>query len=413
MGRFSLRTSVIYALRPVLMLLGGLHRRSLLRGTHITAVVGSFGKTTTTRALRAVRTPELKAQTTRNMESYVALDMLQFLTGTRELVYETAIDRPGRMAGFARMVRPQAVVVTSIGSEHNQSFGDIETTRHEKAMMVRALEPSGLAVLNADDPNVMWMASQTRARVVTFGYNESADVQACAYGSDERGRTRLRVLIDGREFKLRLQLTGPVMGYPALAALAFIRARGEAVEPIIPALEALEPSPGRLEVLRLDNGVNLICDEHKAPLETIEKAFEALAAFPAGRRIVVLGEIHAVMGNPGQAYRHLGAQAAAFAQYLLFVGKRNCLQPLRAGFTSAGRDRSELQHLPAELPDAIKQLADLTRPGDAVLFKGNQRHWLQRLALGVAGRTVACRIDPCNFFVRCAVCPNLEGRYQR
>ena len=44
--------------------------------------------------------------------------------------------------------------------------------------MVRALTRSGTAILNGDDPNVRWMASQTRARSVTFGLEAHNDVRA-------------------------------------------------------------------------------------------------------------------------------------------------------------------------------------------------------------------------------------------
>ena len=44
--------------------------------------------------------------------------------------------------------------------------------------MVRALPRTGLAVLNGDDPNVMWMKPQTAARVVTVGFGATCDVRA-------------------------------------------------------------------------------------------------------------------------------------------------------------------------------------------------------------------------------------------
>jgi UDP-N-acetylmuramoyl-tripeptide--D-alanyl-D-alanine ligase len=76
------------------------------------------------------------------------------------------------------MIRPNVVVVTCIGSEHNRSFKTLEATRKEKSEMVAILPPTGLAVLNGDDPNVMWMRSRTSARIITYGFGKSNDVRA-------------------------------------------------------------------------------------------------------------------------------------------------------------------------------------------------------------------------------------------
>ena len=47
---------------------------------------------------------------------------------------------------------PDGAIVTCIGSEHNRSMGTLETTREEKAHMVRAVRPEGTVILNGDDP---------------------------------------------------------------------------------------------------------------------------------------------------------------------------------------------------------------------------------------------------------------------
>ena len=44
--------------------------------------------------------------------------------------------------------------------------------------MLLNLSPEKTAILNADDPNVMWMANLTRARIITCGLKEKSDVQA-------------------------------------------------------------------------------------------------------------------------------------------------------------------------------------------------------------------------------------------
>jgi UDP-N-acetylmuramoyl-tripeptide--D-alanyl-D-alanine ligase len=152
-----------YRAWPVLASLARLHRASGARRTRVVAVVGSFGKTTTSRAVAAAlgRDPDRLKD---NYASFVAAALLSIRPRDRHTVIEVGIDRVGQMSRYARLVRPDVVVVTAIGSEHNRSFPDFGVTRNEKAAMVREFGPSGLAVLNGDDVNVQWMKAQTRGR---------------------------------------------------------------------------------------------------------------------------------------------------------------------------------------------------------------------------------------------------------
>jgi UDP-N-acetylmuramoyl-tripeptide--D-alanyl-D-alanine ligase len=54
----------------------------------------------------------------------------------------------------------------------------LEDTRREKVKMIQGLTSEGMAILNGDDPNVKWMASQTKARVKTIGMDPTNDVWA-------------------------------------------------------------------------------------------------------------------------------------------------------------------------------------------------------------------------------------------
>jgi len=412
MGRSALLMSFVYSFHHVLMQLATWHRKIILRHTHITAVVGSFGKTSTTLALRAALTPGSGPHPEHSTECYIALDLLRSTGRSRQKIYTAAIDRPGRMAEFASMVQPQEVVVTSIGSAHCRSFGNLETTRDEKAWMVRELHPSGLAILNADDPHVMWMGSQTQARIVTFGFDGCADVRCLLFEAKDQFSSHMEVLIDGEKFQLDIQLIGAVMAYPVLAALAVAWARGLPLEPVITALEALTPTPGRMQPVLLASGVTLICDEQKSSLEMMEKALESLDGFPAERRLAVLGEIQQVMGDENEAYRQLGIMVEKSADKIFFLGKSGALQLLRDSFTVRGRDPSDISRLPTNLAEAELVLRDTMRPGDAVLFKGRQSHFLQRLELRLIGKTTKCELEPCNFLLRCSNCPSL-GKHNR
>ena len=162
------------------------------------------------------------------------------------------------------MVRPDLVVVTAIASDHWRSLNTLQTTRDEKAEMVRALRPSGVAILNADDPNVRWMATQTRARVMLIGESDDAEVRASDVALDWPHGMRFTVHIAGQARAVSIKLLGAHMIMPALAAIATAYVEGLSVDAAIATLATLEPTPGRMQTMPLLSGAFVIRDDYKA-----------------------------------------------------------------------------------------------------------------------------------------------------
>ena len=123
---------------------------------------------------------------------------------------------------FQKRVRnvSHIVVVNAIGREHIQSFRDLAHLRDEEAHMVRTLRPDGLAVLNGDDDNVRWMATQTRARVVTYGLHPGNDVYASDLVLAWPYGTRFLLHAHRQRQVVQSRLIGTFMLYPLLAAAA-------------------------------------------------------------------------------------------------------------------------------------------------------------------------------------------------
>ena len=68
----------------------------------------------------------------------------------------------GHVATLCRIAPPDVSVVLNVGSAHLGEFGSREVIGQAKGEIVEALDPDGLAVLNADDPIVAGMAAAVR-----------------------------------------------------------------------------------------------------------------------------------------------------------------------------------------------------------------------------------------------------------
>ena len=410
LGRLQLKLRLFRRARPVLFRIARLYRQTFVSTVRVAVVVGSFGKTTTARTVMCALGGDPSRLSERNAGSFLARAMLLTRPWHRYSVMEVGVDRPGQMHRNAVMIRPDIAVVTSIGSEHHRSFGTLEVTRHEKAEMARALPDSGLAVLNGDDPNVLWMKSQTTARILTFGFDDANDVHAKDVSHTWPQGMRFTLCAAGRSYPMSTRLVGRHMVYCILAAAATALGEDIDLEDVIPVLESLEPTPGRMQMVPLDGGALLLRDDYKSSLETIEASLEALSEIPAENRIVVLGEVSEPPGSQGPIYKRVGHLAAQAASRVILVTEKKAFERYRSGLYSGGMSRESIHYAGRSAMRAAETLRQSLEPGDVVLIKGKDTQRLERVAFALMGREVRCDLTYCNLkATRCATCDLLES----
>jgi UDP-N-acetylmuramoyl-tripeptide--D-alanyl-D-alanine ligase len=397
----------VHSIWPLVFRLAGLARRTLLCRPCFVLVVGSFGKTTATRVITHVLDRRLHHRALANHMTAIPYAVLRSRPWDTAAVIEAGIERPGQMAAIASMARPDFAVVMSVGSEHHTSLKSLDVTRDEKAHMVRALPESGLAVLNGDDPNVLWMASQTRARVVTFGFGENCLVRATEPSLDWPRGMRFRLHAGGAVHDAQIQLIGRHMIYPALAAVAVGMEQGIALDVILSRLESVTQSPGRLSVEVLPSGALILRDDAKSCLETIHAALDVLDDMSAARKIAVIGPISEPPPHARQHYRELAGRLAKTADLIICM---DSYANYGSGLRQAGFPPEAVVDVSADLGQAIGLLRETLRAGDVVLVKGRDRQKLLRIAMALAGQQVGCTTAYCPIqYTHCPFCPMLKN----
>ena len=405
LGRKRLLLGAFFHAWPIFFPIAHAYRRTIIRRPRIIAVVGSFGKTTTTRAVSAALGLPRDPYRGWNSGGFLAAGLLRIRPGARHAVLEVGISRKGTMARYARLLRPDIAVVTSIGSEHHESLGTLEGTREEKSAMVRALASAGLAVLNGDDPNVLWMREATNARVITFGLGGACDVRASSVSIDIREGTRFELHADGRTRDVVVRLLGRHMVYPVLAAIAVSLGEGLSLDEVLPRLERLAPTPERLQVVRTGDGAFLIVDTAKSMLETLLVSLNTLGELRADRKIVVLGDIEEPKGSQGPLYKALGTRLADIATRVVFVGGGKAFESLASGTRGAGMPKESVVYAGRSARRAAELVQEDLRAGDVVLIKGRSTQHLERVAFRLVGRPVPCDVEACGLKPGCGECP--------
>jgi Mur ligase middle domain len=147
--------------------LAGEPARAMLPHVTYVGVTGSCAKTTTTRLIGTVLEQAGRCRTAdANGIPPLSRNLLSVGFLTRFCVQEISGDHPGKIRLQTKILRPQIGVVTTIGSDHYAKFRSLEATAREKRRLVKDLPGRGIAILNADDPNVWRMRKHTRARGV-------------------------------------------------------------------------------------------------------------------------------------------------------------------------------------------------------------------------------------------------------
>jgi UDP-N-acetylmuramoyl-tripeptide--D-alanyl-D-alanine ligase len=409
-GRAKLAEGCFCHAWPLLSGLAGAYRRRVVPRTRIVAVVGSLGKTTTTRAVAAALGRRADMTERHNYSSYLAETLFSIRPGQTNAVIEVGVSKFGEMQRYASLLRPQVAVVTSIASEHNKAFGTLEGTRAEKVEMLRALPPTGLAVYNNDDHHVRWMASQTSARVCSYGLTAGSDVHASDVVLDWPGGTTFSLEAAGQTRLVRTRLLGRHMVYSILAAVAVGLEAGYSLDQVLPRLESLDPTPGRLERTTLANGAVVLRDDNKSTLESVDAALDVFAEVPAARRLVVLGEVDSPFPDlERQSYQRLGERVARLASLAVIVAREEIFQEYATGARQASLMPSGLVYAGPDVHAAVEPVRRVLQPGDVLLVKGRWGQRLDRLVLALQDKQVKCQIRTCDVrWRRCDRCPMLE-----
>lgn len=350
----------------------------------IVGITGSNGKTTTKNFLARILTEE--GETVAPIASYnnevgAPLTMLRVTEQTRYLVSEFGASGPGEIARLAGLVEPDVAVVLMVGMAHAGGFGSIEETAAAKTELVAATRPSGVAVLNTDDPRVWRMrevAAERGQRVVGFGQMHTADVRASDVHVTANGTDCVVHAHDG-SLPMHLRVLGAHHVGNALAAIAAAGVLGVPTADAIARLETVEIAERwRMQPMGNDD-VRIINDAYNASPDSMAAALRTLAQItgPEERTVAVLGAMSELGESAGEEHDRIGLLAVRLnIRRIVVVG--NEARRLYLAAVGEGSWDGEAVHLP-DADAAFAYLRTELGPGDRVLVKSSNSVGLRHL----------------------------------
>ena len=268
----------------------------------------------------------------------------------------------------------------NLGRDHLDFHGSREAYFEAKATLFDRLRASDTAVLSADDAAHVALAARTRARVVTFGRSERAEIRIASERSGLDGST-LRLETPKGTLDLVTPLPGPFNVQNAAAAAACSLAMGLPFEAIAAGIARVTRVPGRLEPIVSGQPFAVLVD-YAHTEESLEAVLTAVRAITPGR----LGVVFGCGGDRDRGKRPgMGRIAAELADHVVLTSDNPrtedpeaILRDIAAGASGTGR-AGKVTTI-ADRRQAIRAALAAAGPGDAVVIAGKGHETTQTFA---------------------------------
>lgn len=369
----------------------------------IIGIAGSAGKTTTRNAVEAILVHKYRLKVTAKAnsesgipldilgigpESYSLLDWLRMILQTplalltnwqpfEKYLVEMAIDSPyppKNMEYLLTIVKPRTGIFLNALPVHTGAFdsmitGDNPTERlkqviaaiaREKGKLIKSLPATGLAIVNADQPEVMESTKGIKAQVMTFGKSKTATVRIIDINQSEAG-TRFTFSFEDQTATLELKALLPEhYAYSFAAALCIALDEGNSLQEGCDLLVKNFVMPaGRMSLFEGIQDTLLIDSSYNSSPGPTGDALELLKLFPKRRKVAILGDMRELGEEAKTTHQQIVNKATSIADVVYTVG------PLMKPHTPA-------DHWFVNAKQAAEVIRKEVKPEDVILVKGSQ-----------------------------------------
>ncbi|MCB0713681.1 MAG: UDP-N-acetylmuramoyl-L-alanyl-D-glutamate--2,6-diaminopimelate ligase [Ignavibacteriae bacterium] len=257
--------------------------KSLLKGSgESTGMIGTLGMTIDSTVPTGYTTPE-------------SPELMRMLAEMRNAGVKNVVMEVSSHAMTLKRVdglRFAGGIFTNITQDHLDFHTTFEDYLNAKKRFFDRLDRHAHAVVNIDDLHGTTMARDSNATIIRYGYRSDADLRISNTTLAPNGSAwvvTLSDLLGGGEINLRTPLTGSFNVMNVTAACGLAIAAGIDRSRLVDLVSQLTPVPGRMETLRLHNGVAVVVDYAHTP-DALESLLKTTRQFVGeGQLIVVFG----------------------------------------------------------------------------------------------------------------------------
>ncbi|OIN67937.1 UDP-N-acetylmuramoyl-L-alanyl-D-glutamate--2,6-diaminopimelate ligase [Exiguobacterium sp. KRL4] len=233
------------------------------------------------------------------------------------------------------------------------------------AQLGQRLSDKKVAVLNADDEISHLFEMMTGARVMTYGIEQPADLQAKNI-TQTLQETTFTMVYQEQAVELTVQFIGRFNVYNLLLATGILLSIGYGLPEISNAITQIQPAKGRMQRLPID-GYNIYVDYAHTP-DGIEQCLKALVDVPKENIIFLIG----TGGNRDVTKRPMmGQLASTYAGTVVITTddpRFESYESITSGIAS-GMLHDQFVEI-GDREEAVRYAASLARPDNIVILAG-------------------------------------------
>lgn len=283
------------------------YRKSLR--TDFISVTGSNGKTTTKDMIyHVLRNFNNVTRSRKSFNNFIGVPLTIFDTDFTQdfCVVEMGTNAPGEIRRLSGIIFSNFTVLTNISSTHLEGLGSIEGVANEKAEFIENMAENGILITNTDDDWCNQIANRYDGKVISFGFNKSADIRA----SDVKRNDSGFVFTVNDSFTVKLNVLGKHNIYNAMAAIAICKAVGIGMGNICDKFIDFELPPMRMEK-QIYGDIVVINDGYNSNPSSMSAALEEFSQLTTpGRKILVCGDMLEMGNSAERVHREIGVKVA-------------------------------------------------------------------------------------------------------
>ena len=336
----------------------------------VIGVTGSNGKTTTKEMIASILSTmgrTYKNQGNLNSEIGLPLTVLRMDREYDFAVLEMGINHVGEMDILVDIARPDAALITNIGSAHIGYLGSKRKIAEEKRKIFSLFRGKNLAFINENESFADVLTENLQGRLNLYGFRSLPELKEV----QDLGLEGQRLVFS--DFTIQLVLPGSHNMNNALAAIAVTRSLGARWDNVRKGLENLDVVFGRSQILK--GRVDIVQDCYNANPDSVLAAVRMLCAMPVrGHRVLVLGDMLELGEESEVSHKTIGRALTDSSVDRVFLFGAE-MKAAALEYKSSGK---EVYHTD-DYHSLERTLLDAVQPGDLVLLKGSRGMELERL----------------------------------
>ena len=342
--------------------------------TSFIAVTGSNGKTTTKdMAYHVLGNFKSVSRSRESFNNFVGVPLTIFETEITHdfCIVEMGTNAPGEIKRLSEIIFPDYTILTNISHAHLEGLGSIEGVANAKSEFIENMAENSTLITNADDDWCDQIANRFSGRVISFGFNQSADIKASNIKRNDSGF----VFTVNESYTVNLPVFGRHNIYNALAVIAMCDAIGVGIEVICDKFMDFKLPPMRME-RQIFGDIVVINDSYNSNPSSMSSALDEFSQLmTSGRKVLICGDMLELGNYAERLHKEVGAKVAdANIDVLWTVGPFSRFVAEEA--IANGMPRENI--LSCETSEEMCSfVASQLKKDDTVLIKGSRRMKLE------------------------------------